>query len=218
MDRIDTITLRQALPSIFRDDPPPEGSQIWLSEVTFSRPDIYMVTAESGKGKSSMCSYIYGNRNDYQGEILFNGHDIRHFGLSQWSEIRRSHLALLPQELRLFPELSAIDNIRLKNRLTDFKTDAQILDMLDMLGIRHKANQLAAHLSVGQQQRVAIVRALCQPFDFIMLDEPVSHLDQRNNATAAQLITTEAAAQQAAIISTSVGNYLALTKPIALNL
>lgn len=216
--RIDTIRLRQALPQVFRDDPAPEGSQIWLTDVTFRRPDVYMVAAESGKGKSSMCSYIYGNRNDYDGQILFNDEDIRHFDINRWSEIRRSHLALLPQELRLFPELSAMDNIRLKNRLTDFKSEHEILHMLDMLGIKHKADQLAAYLSVGQQQRVAIVRALCQPFDFIMLDEPVSHLDQRNNAIAAELIVNEARAQQSSIITTSVGNHLALAEPISLHL
>lgn len=215
--RIDTIELKEALPQVFRDDPAPE-SEIWLTDVVFSRPNLYMVAAESGKGKSSMCSYIYGNRNDYMGQILFNGEDVRNYDIIKWSEIRRSHLALLPQELRLFPELSAMDNIRLKNRLTDFKTEEEILTMLDMLGIKHKANQLAAYLSVGQQQRVAIVRTLCQPFDFIMLDEPVSHLDAGNNRIAADLIVEEAQRQQAGVITTSVGNHLALVDPIDLKL
>ncbi|MDE6308663.1 MAG: ATP-binding cassette domain-containing protein [Muribaculaceae bacterium] len=214
---MDTIELKEALPQVFRDDPAPE-SQIWLTDVEFRRPNLYMVAAESGKGKSSMCSYIYGNRNDYMGQILFNGEDIRNYDIMRWSEIRRSHLALLPQELRLFPELSAMDNIRLKNRLTDFKTEEEILMMLDMLGIKHKANQLAAYLSVGQQQRVAIVRSLCQPFDFIMLDEPVSHLDAGNNRIAADLIVEEAKRQQAGVITTSVGNHLALVDPITLRL
>ncbi len=216
--RIDTIELRQALPQVFRDDPIPADSQIWLTDATFSRPNLYMVAAESGKGKSSMCSYIYGNRNDYLGQILFNGEDIRRYDIRRWSDIRRSHLALLPQELRLFPELSAMDNILLKNRLTDYKPEQEILRMLDMLGIKHKANQLAGLLSVGQQQRVAIVRALCQPFDFIMLDEPVSHLDEGNNRIAADLITTEAREQQAGVITTSVGNPLALTDTTYLTL
>ena len=58
---------------------------------------------------------------------------------------------------------------------------------------------------------MAIVRALCQPFDFVLLDEPVSHLDARNNAAAAAMIEREAGAQGAAIVATSVGNHLALT-------
>ena len=63
---------------------------------------------------------------------------------------------------------------------------------------------------MGQQQRLAIVRALCQPFDFILLDEPVSHLDAENNAIAAEIIAEEASRQGAGIISTSVGNHLML--------
>ena len=65
-------------------------------------------------------------------------------------------------------------------------------------------------LSIGQMQRVALVRAVCQPFDFIFLDEPVSHLDARNNKIVADIITEEADRQGAGIISTSVGNHLML--------
>ncbi|MDE6169730.1 MAG: ABC transporter ATP-binding protein, partial [Duncaniella sp.] len=64
---------------------------------------------------------------------------------------------------------------------------------------------------IGQQQRVAIVRALCQPFDFLLVDEPVSHLDARNNAAVASLIAEEASSRSAAIIATSVGNKLTLS-------
>ncbi len=65
-------------------------------------------------------------------------------------------------------------------------------------------------MSIGQQQRVAIIRSICQPFDFILLDEPVSHLDEDNNRIAAAIIGREAERQGAAIVSTSVGNPLLL--------
>ena len=169
-----------------------------------------MVEAESGTGKSSLCAYIYGNRRDYHGKILFNGRDISTFSIKDWCALRRNHLAYLPQEMRLFPELTALENILIKNRLTDCKTEAEIRRMLDELEIGHKADVSGSKLSVGQQQRVAIIRALCQPFDFILLDEPVSHLDTRNNTTVANLILSEAKRNSAAIITTSVGNPLLL--------
>ena len=65
-------------------------------------------------------------------------------------------------------------------------------------------------MSIGQQQRVAIIRSIRQPFDFILLDEPVSHLDPDNNRIAAGIIAEEAERQGAAVISTSVGNPLLL--------
>ena len=107
--------------------------------------------------------------------------------------------------MRLFAELTARENVELKNRLTGFKTPEQIARMFEALEIDNRIDTPVGRLSIGQQQRVAIIRTLCQPFDFILLDEPVSHLDARNNDIAARLIADEAAAQGAAIIATSVG-------------
>ena len=82
---------------------------------------------------------------------------------------------------------------------------------MQQLGIGDKVNSLVAKLSIGQQQRVAIVRTLCQPCDFILLDEPVSHLDDTNNAIVAQMVMEEAKRQGAGVISTSVGNNVKIT-------
>jgi ABC-type lipoprotein export system ATPase subunit len=112
--------------------------------------------------------------------------------------------------MRLFAELTALENIMIKNRLTDRYSEKEIISLLGELEIDNKTNQLAARLSIGQQQRVAIVRTLCQPFDFIILDEPVSHLDARNNGIVASLITRVAKENGAGIITTSVGNPLLL--------
>lgn len=211
---IQRITLESALPHVFtgmEQESPLSDSEVWLREVNLVRGRHYMVEAESGTGKSSLCSFIYGARGDYHGRILFDGADVKGFGIDRWCELRRTSLAYLPQEMMLFPELTVIENIEIKNRLTGFRDRKWIERALDELEIAHKIDQPAALLSIGQQQRVAIVRALCQPFDFLLLDEPVSHLDSRNNAKGAALIGREAEAQGASVIATSVGNKLALT-------
>ncbi len=211
--KIDSIRLDNVLPRVFlgsEKDSPVKDSAVWLRQLSFRRPAAYLVEAESGTGKSSLCAFIYGNRRDYTGRIFFNNTDISTFSIRQWCDIRRTSLALLPQEMRLFPELTALENIQIKNRLTDRYSESEIISMLDRLEIGHKAKQPAGRLSIGQQQRVAIVRTLCQPFDFIFLDEPVSHLDSRNNAIAAALIAEHAKANDATIITTSVGNPLLL--------
>ena len=208
---ISSIELRGVLPEVFAGASPARSSGLWLQpSVKFTRPGAYIVEAESGIGKSSLVSYIYGARTDYRGQILIDGEDIRTFGIGRWCSLRRTSIACLPQDMRLFPELTVLENIQVKNRLTDFRTEAEIMDMLRCLEIEDKAGSPAALLSLGQQQRVAIVRALCQPFGFLLADEPVSHLDARNNATVAGLITAAAAAQEAAVIATSVGNQLKL--------
>lgn len=210
---IQEITLINTLPRVFagmEKDQPVCSSEVWLREVNFRRPDYYMIEAESGTGKSSLCSYIYGSRGDYSGHILFDGEDITKYSIDRWCHLRTHALAYLPQEMQLFPELTAYENIQIKNRLTGCKTRKWILEALERLEIAAKVNTPAAKMSVGQQQRVAIVRALCQPFDFILIDEPVSHLDARNNAIVAGLIQDEASRYGASIIATSVGNKISI--------
>lgn len=201
------------LPRVFagsEGEAPVKDSRVWLHRVDFERPRHYIIEAESGAGKSSLCAYVYGSRTDYTGRILFDGVDVRSFGVDQWTRLRQTSLAYLPQEMRLFPELTAMENVEIKNRLTRHKTHAQIMEMLAALEIADKADQKAARLSVGQQQRVAIIRALCQPFDFLLIDEPVSHLDARNNQAVAAMIQAEARAASAAVIATSVGNKISI--------
>lgn len=188
-----------------------QQSQIWLQpRQVFHKGCRLCVQAESGGGKSSLLSFIYGNRSDYVGEILLNRINSRTLDVDAWCELRTRHIALLPQEMRIFPELTVLQNIQLKNQLTRHKTEKELLDLLERLGIADKAHQRLGRLSIGQQQRVAIIRTICQPFDFILLDEPVSHLDRRNNQIVAAIIDEEAKAQGAGVIATSVGNPLLL--------
>lgn len=214
---METISLNNTLPRVFAGH---DGihSDVWLRNITFDRGKRYLICAESGTGKSSMCSYIYGYRQDYSGHILFDGSDIRALSIAQWCEIRQRHIAYLPQDMRLFGQLSAFENVQLKNRLTGFKSQQEIVDLFQALGIGDKMDSLASKLSIGQQQRVAIIRTLCQPCDFIILDEPVSHLDQDNNRTVAAIIEGEAARQGAGIIATSVGNHLKMEVDKTFNL
>lgn len=211
---INEITIDAALPDVFRGMErvaPVCDSQVWLQQVRLTKPDYYMIEAESGTGKSSLCSFIFGSRGDYQGTIAFDGRDLRTFSIAEWCELRMRALAYLPQEMHLFPELTVEENILIKNRLTDYRSGEWIRQALQRLEIEGKLHSPAALLSVGQQQRVAIVRALCQPFDFLLIDEPVSHLDARNNAIVASLIDEAARCNRAGIIATSVGNKISLT-------
>ena len=188
-----------------------EKSQVWLvPDLRFRRGCKICLQAESGGGKSSLLSFVYGNRNDYLGDIYYDELNVRSFDIDKWCEVRTRHIALLPQEMRMFPELTVMQNLQIKNQITQHKTEAQLLHLLERLGVGEKVNEPLSTLSIGQQQRVAIVRTICQPFDFILLDEPVSHLDVENNKIAAAIIAEEADAQGAGVISTSVGNPLLL--------
>lgn len=206
---MDHIHLQHTLPQVFagRDT---VISQVWHQDIVFDKGKHYLIEASSGTGKSSLCSYIYGYRRDYQGIISFDGRNIRSFSVGEWADIRKHSLSILFQELRIFPELTALENVLLKNRLTNHKKKKEILALFEATGIPDKTDERAGKLSFGQQQRVAFIRSLCQPFDFIFLDEPISHLDNDNSAIMSRLLMEEAGKQGAGIIVTSIGKHLEL--------
>lgn len=207
---MDSIHLQQTLPQVFADRNS-ITSDVWHQNFVFHKGKSYLIEAASGTGKSSLCSYVYGYRNDYQGIINFDKTNIKAYLVKQWVEIRKHSLSMLFQDLRIFTELTAIENIRLKNNLTGYKTRKEILSLFEALGLSDKLNVKAGKLSFGQQQRVAFIRSLCQPFDFIFLDEPISHLDDENARIMGELVTEEAGRQGAGIIVTSIGKHIELT-------
>ena len=206
---METITLKHTLPKVFAQVADLQ-SEVWKQELTFEKEKTYLVEANSGTGKSSLCSYIFGYRKDYEGQILFDATDISKFSTRQWVRIRQTSLSLLWQELRLFPELTAMENVIIKNKLTRHQSQQQIETWFDQLGIADRMHAQIGRMSFGQQQRVALIRALCQPFDFIFVDEPISHLDDTNSRIVGDILTQEARRQGAGVIITSIGKHIEL--------
>lgn len=186
------------------------ASDIWNNNATFEKGHLYLVEADSGKGKSTFCSYVLGYRRDYSGQVMFDETPAKSLKVADWTNIRKCHISYLFQELRLFPELTAYENVEIKNKLTRSKTRQQITEWFEQLGIGDKLNTKLGHLSFGQQQRVAMIRALVQPFDFILADEPISHLDDRNSRIMGEIMMNEATAQGAGVIVTSIGKHIDL--------
>ncbi len=204
---MERIELDNVLPAVFsgRDN---IISDLWLGKLCFEKGKSYLIEAASGTGKSSLCSFIYGYRKDYEGLISFDGADIKNFSGSTWTEIRQKNLGMMFQELRLFPELTAGENVILKNNLTHFRDEAQIRKWFSMLGIEDKWAEPVGRMSFGQQQRVAFIRMLCQPSDFLFMDEPVSHLDDANGKIMAKILYDEIRERGVGVIVTSIGRRL----------
>jgi ABC-type lipoprotein export system ATPase subunit len=201
-----TFTFEKLIP-LPMIDIPVEGSAVWEADLfTFSGGRNYLVEAASGKGKTSLLSIMYGLRKDYRGKLFIDGTDARTYNSKAWSHFRKQRVSFIFQGLELFDDLSAMDNILLKNRITKFKTPNQIISMADRLDMAPFLHRKCRLLSFGQQQRIAIIRALCQPFEFLFADESFSHIDKNNSAIAMQLITEECNQQGAGLILTSLGN------------
>lgn len=206
---MEKIELHSIVPQVFQQ----MGhlhSDIWNTDAVFEKGKLYLIEADSGKGKSTFCSYILGYRRDYSGQLMFDGTNTMAFKVKDWVDVRARSISHLFQELRLFPELTALENVEIKNSLTKFKERQQILDWFEMLGIADKVNVKIGKMSFGQQQRVAMIRALVQPFDFILADEPISHLDDGNSKIMGDIMMAEAKRQGAGVIVTSIGKHIDL--------
>lgn len=193
------LQLQQPFPVYF-DKSRADTSEVWAKDLVFDKGEYIKIVAPSGSGKSSLMHFLYGMRNEYTGHIRYNDHDVRSFTVEDFARYRKDHISIVFQDLRLFPEQTVFDNLEIKRQLNPFHPKEKIQEMADRLGIGNKLQSKSRICSYGEQQRVAIIRSLLQPFDILLLDEPFSHLDDNNSQKAMQLMLEEAKARNATII------------------
>ncbi len=199
------ITLNHVMPEPLASIQHGEKS-IWGNLISLKSGEKIMLNASSGKGKSTFTLTTIGMRKDYKGTITYNDKDIKTFTPDDWTTIRQTKVSVIFQDLQLFPNLSVRENLLLKNSLTDSFSENEIKEMLGRLEIDDKWNQKGGLLSMGQQQRVAIIRALCQPYEWLIMDEPFSHLDVVNTAKCLELIDDRTTQLGAGFVLTSLGD------------
>jgi len=194
------IKLQHLKPTYMSGDEIPSSDIYLQPEVIFEQGQRYLIRAQSGQGKTSLLNFIYGASFSYDGKITYNDE----FNKKEVLRYRIDKLSYVYQDLRLFPTLTAFENIILKNKLTHYKTEAQINSLIERVGLSHKRDTLVQTLSLGQRQRIALLRALCQPFEVLLLDEPFSHLDDSNTTILREIIEEELQARNASLLLTSL--------------
>lgn len=178
------------------------GSDVYLKKnINLESGKNYLFKANSGSGKSSILNFIYQSNENFEGSIQYK--NIRY---KNKIDIRKNFISYVFQDFKLFGNLSVWDNIKIKNNLTVHKTDKEINDLLNKIGLHEKKDSLVNKLSIGQKQRTAIVRSLCQPFKFLLLDEPFSNLDEDNITIITKILNDELNNQAAGLIVTTLNN------------
>lgn len=148
--------------------------------VSFEKGKIYTIVGESGSGKTTLLAMIAGLDVAKDGQVLFEGKDITEIGLDNY---RRNKVSIIFQNNNLVPYLTAVENVLVAMDITDnpLPSDQKVIayNLLDYIGItRDKAERLVSSLSGGEQQRIAIARALATNSDVILADEPTGSLDE----------------------------------------
>jgi|688.fasta_scaffold00053_98 ABC-type lipoprotein export system ATPase subunit len=195
------IRLHHLMPRPLQDKPMAAASDIWGKDVTLNAGQCIKITARSGRGKTTLVHFLSGLRYDYAGTIQIGTYNPLTCNSEELATLRRESLSVVFQDLRLFPQLSIRENTELKKFLPRHPLrNNTIEDMAGQLEIETLLDTPAAACSYGEQQRAAILRALVQPFQWLILDEPFSHLDNINRNKAIALISSVAKEQNAGII------------------
>jgi putative ABC transport system ATP-binding protein len=175
-------------------------SDVWKNDLQFKQGEYIKIVAPSGSGKTSLTHFLYGMRRDYNGAVLYDERDQRGLSAEEIAVYRSARISIVFQDLRLFPDQTVWENIELKRQLNPYHPAERITAMAEELGIGGKLQQACGKCSYGEQQRVAIIRALLQPYDFLLMDEPFSHLDENNSKKAMKLILEESRLRNAGIL------------------
>lgn len=193
------IRLKNVTP-VYLEQEKINNSEIWAQEIILTKGEHLHITAPSGSGKTSLIHFIYGLRKDYSGDIYYNDENINGFSLEKFSHFRQKNISIVFQDLRLFSDQRVMENLEIKRLLNPYYPKEKIIEMARYFGIENKLYKLAKTCSYGEQQRIAIIRSLLQPFDFLLLDEPFSHLDDDNKLKAFELIKHECEIRKASMI------------------
>lgn len=193
------------------------ASEIWNKDVVFNSGEYIHVHAPSGTGKSTFLHILYGLRRDYTGTLFLQNKKLSESS-SGLSKLRKQTLSIVFQDMRLFPSLTGMQNLMVKNALTNTAQENEIKEMMQQLGVSHLENKPAATMSLGEQQRIAIIRAMQQPFEWLLLDEPFSHLDTENIQKAKTLMLAVCKKNNAGLIIATLGETYAMQFNKNLNL
>jgi putative ABC transport system ATP-binding protein len=193
------LAIRHLLPAYFTENTT-QTSEIWGKELVFEKGELVKIVAPSGSGKSSLINFLYGMRNDYNGVISYSGKNISQLSIEELASHRRNHISIVFQDMKLFPDQTVQENLEIKRQLNHYHPAEKIKEMSERLGIGDRLAFKCSTCSYGEQQRIAIIRSMLQPFDILLLDEPFSHLDKNNAEKAMGLMLEETRARNATII------------------
>lgn len=193
-------------------------SQVWDGDLRLAAQTFINVTAPSGTGKTSLLSLLYGLLTEYTGTLLLDDQDASSFTRRQWSQLRQRRLSLMFQDLRLFDTLTCLDNVLLKANQVGDANRSLVETAFTRLGLAERMHSPAGTCSQGEKQRVAFIRSLFQPFAWILLDEPFSHLDEDNIQVMCDLLVEACEKNKAGMIVTSLAAdpYLPFHQTVAL--
>ncbi len=158
------------------------------ASASFELGKVYAVIGRSGSGKSTLMSLMAGLDVPKDGEILYRGKSLRDLDRDRF---RREHIGMIFQSYYLLPQLTAAENVELSLELARYKGNkrARAEEMLSLVGIKiEQFKKRSTQFSGGEQQRIAVARAIAADPEIILADEPTGNLDNENSANIVEIL------------------------------
>lgn len=146
--------------------------------------EFTVIVGPSGAGKSTLLHILGGMDSPNEGEVIIDGTDIARLDEKELTVYRREDIGFIFQNYNLIPNLTALENVEMAAELVDNSLDPK--EVIESVGLSHRADNFPAQLSGGEQQRVAIARALVKKPKLLLCDEPTGALDYE---TGKQVLT-----------------------------
>jgi putative ABC transport system ATP-binding protein len=171
---------------------------------TLGEGERVAVSGPSGCGKSTMLNIIAGLQSADGGTVEVCGERLDKIGEAARDRFRARHLGYIFQSFNLLQGFSALENVLLAMTFSGKKTDVKLAkDLLDEVGLSARMKHYPAQLSIGEQQRVAVARALANKPDLVLADEPTGSLDPKNSAEVVRLLRETTAGHGCSLVVVS---------------
>lgn len=168
-------------------------------DVNCANGETLLITGNSGTGKTTLLHLLGGLLHPSAGTITINQQNIQQLKATQLDAFRGQNIGMILQKSFFIEALSVLDNVVLASWIAK-KSKAKALNILENLGLKEHVHKLPSQLSIGQQQRVNIARALINNPSVILADEPTSSLDDENALIVAQLLSDLAKEYQTSLV------------------
>jgi putative ABC transport system ATP-binding protein len=173
--------------------------------IEVSHGEFLAIIGRSGSGKTTLLNIIAGLDKPTDGTVSIDGNDITRYGDAEMTELRRHKIGFVFQSFGLLPLLSAAENIELALRIAGVglrERNRRTNELLDLVGLGPRSGHRPYELSGGEQQRVAVARALANEPPLLIADEPTGELDSTTGAQIFQLLRDVAASGVTVITAT----------------
>lgn len=172
-----------------------------IPEFTVAAGEQVVLRGESGCGKTTLLHIISGLVSCDSGSILLDGVELTKYSEAGRDRIRAAKMGYVFQTFNLLPAFTAIENVKIGMKFSrKGVSHARAKELLEKVGLGSRLNYLPKQLSVGQQQRVAVARALANQPRLLLADEPTANVDPANQTTIIELIQEVCRAEQVAIL------------------